>query len=174
MGLHWGNDSNNPQWHQLQWPNTGKCLFLAHFVRSGYWEGGCLPSGDRGRGELCPGPDLPVFTFYWPMEITGPHRTQRVGACGGRRRVGVLPCAQKGATLPPSLPPSSVKSLFRPQQTYWGPRGIRPTLPREGSSCVSPRAHVTVWMGWGRWPPRGVPDQLSQPDAGLVGRGGHS
>lgn len=106
----------------------------------------CLPSGDRGSGEICPGPDLPAFTFYWPMEMTGPHRTQRMGVCGGQGRVGVLPCVQKGATLPSSLLPSSVKSLFRPQQTYWGPGGIRPTLPREGSR-VSPRAHVTGWSG---------------------------
>ena len=51
-------------------------------------------------------------------------------------------CVQKGATLLPSLLPSSVTSLFRPQQTHWGPTGIRPTLPREGSSSVFLPEHM--------------------------------
>lgn len=137
-------------------------MFASCSLRSVWVLGGglCLPCGDRGSGELCPGPDLPAFTFYWPVEMTGPHRTQRMGVCGGQGRVGVLPCVQKGATLPPSLLPSSVKSLFRP------------TLPREGSPC--PPQSTCDWMEGGCWPPRGVPDQLSQPDAGLVGGGGRS
>lgn len=124
----------------------------------------------QGTWELCPGPDLPVFTFL--VLANGNNRatpTQRVGACGGRRRVGVLPCAQKG--FPSSVPPAQLCQVsLQASANLLGSQGDQSPLPTGKGPAVSPQSTcLTVWMGWAA----GLPevDQLSQPDAGLVGRG---
>ena len=111
-------------------------MFASCSLRSVWVLGGglCLPCGDRGSGELCPGPDLPAFTFYWPVEMTGPHRTQRMGVCGGRGGWGSYRVSRKVPLfLRPSCPALSSLSSG-PLCLGKGPR-------------VSPRAHVTGWRG---------------------------
>lgn len=140
--------TKNPQWHQPQWLNTGNVCFLLTLFGLGAGRGAVSPIWRQGKWGAMPWPR--PFCFYVVL-ADGNDRATPPSKDGCLGWVGGPTCIQKGATLLPSLLPSSATSLFRPQQTHWGPAGIRPTLPREGrvQQCVSPRAHVTVWMGRG-------------------------
>lgn len=142
------------------------CSLCSVWVLGG---GLCLPSGDRGSGELCPGPDLSAFTSYWPMEMTGPHRPQRMGACGGWGWVGgsyLHPERCHSPSLPPSLPPSQLCHIsLQASANSLGSRGdqAHSAQGRKGPAVCLSQSTCDCLDGTGRWAPKEVPDPLSRP-----------
>ena len=167
-----GITTKNLQWHQLQWLNTGNVCFLLILFGLGAGSGAVSPIWRQGKWGATPWPR--PFCFY-VLLANGNDRATPPSKDGCLWWVGgVLPASRKvPLSCPPSCPALSRLSSGLSKLTGV-PRGSGPLCRGKGPAVCFSQSTCDCLDGTGRWAPRGVPDQLSRPEAGLADGGGRS